>query len=809
MNKRLVESAIFPSHSISDLDKATEEYGLSVGKAIQYEWFKRAGATCKYYDQWRDYHLLRLYARGEQPVEKYKTEFAIEGDLSYTNLDWTPIPIISKFVDIVANGISNRDYEIKARAEDALSADKKNKFQEMVESDMLSKDVLEITKQEWGVDAFNIPPEELPATDQELELYMQIKYKPSTEIACEVSISNILNMNDFISIKERCDIDVITLGVAWVKHSFCPSTGLKIEYVDPAYIVHSYTESPTFEDVFYYGEVKQVHYSEIRKINPSVTDDELETLKAEGIMWVQEYGGYYRYHDELYKAETVPMLFFNYKTTMNTVYKEKTLNNGGKRVIKRDDTFDPSEEDMLNNRFAKVSKTIDVWYDGVMVLGSCKLLKWELQKNMVRPKSASQKVYPNYIGIAPRAYKGSYDSLVRRMIPFADQIQFVHLKLQHILSRLVPDGIYIDADGINEVDLGTGAAYNPEDALKLYFQTGSIIGRSMTQDGEFNHGKIPIQEIGKGDSLNKINSLINQYNHYLNMIRDVTGINEAVDGSRPDSYSLVGLQKLAAANSNTATRHILKGGFTLTKRLSEACINRTADILEYADFKEEFAMQIGKYNLSILNDIKTLYLYSFGIYLEVAPDEEEKANMEGNIQTALQQGMIDLDDAIDIRQIKNIKLANELLKVKKKKRNEARMAEEQKKMEMQTVMNTQSSQAAAESKMQVFQLEAQAKLQAINAEAQAKIQVMQAEVAAKKELMETEFQYNMQLKGLESQALMNKEKEKEDRKDERVKKQGTVQSKLIDQRKKDSEPINFESNEDTMDGFDLGEFEPR
>jgi len=362
---------------------------------------------------------------------------------------------------------------------------------------------------------------------------------------------------------------------------------------------------------------------------------------------------------------------------------------------------------------------------------------------MVRPKAATHKVYPHYIGIAPRSYKGSYDSLVRRMIPFADQIQFIHLKLQHILSRLVPDGIYIDADGINEVDLGTGAAYNPEDALKLYFQTGSIIGRSMTQDGEFNHGKIPIQEIGKGDSLNKISSLINQYNHYLNMIRDVTGINEAVDGSRPDSYSLVGLQKLAAANSNTATRHILKGGFTLTKRLAEACIVRTADILEYADFKDEFAMQIGKYNVSLLNDIKTLYLYSFGIYLQVAPDEEERANMENNIQIALQQGMIDLDDAIDIRQIKNIKLANE------------------------------------------------------------------AEVEAKKQLMDVEFQYNMKLKGMESQALSQKEKEREDRKDERVKKQGTVQSKLIDQRKKESEPIDFESNEDTLDGFDLSEFEPR
>jgi len=577
--KSLVTSEVFPSHEVSDSVKESLDFGLSVGRAIQFEWFKKSGTSCKFYDQWIDYHKLRLYARGEQPTDKYKAEFAVEGDLSYVNLDWTPVPIIPKFLDIVVNGISSRDFKVKVNSEDVLSAEKKNKFQEVIEADMLAKDFLQSTKDQWGVDAFNVDPQKLPETSQELELYMHLEYKPSIEIAEEISLSNIMNMNDFLEIKERTDMDIATLGVCMGKHHFSPQHGLKIEYVDPAYTVHSYTESPTFDDVFYWGEVKNMHISELMKINPDITQEEINEYKESALMWSNEYSGYLRYQDLLYSNETVPILFFSYKTTKNFVHKLKNLKNGGKRIIKRDDTFNPSEEQQQEGNFSKVDKTLDVWYDGAMVLGSSKVIKWQLQENMVRPKSATPKALSSYIAIAPRGYKGSYDSLCKRMVPFADQIQFVHLKLQHILSRLVPDGIFIDADGLNEVDLGTGAAYNPEDALKLYFQTGSVVGRSFTQDGDFNNARVPISELGKGDSLNKMTALINQYNHYMNMIRDVTGLNEGVDGSKPDSFSLVGLQKLAAANSNTATRHIMKGGLTFTKRIAEGISLRLADIL--------------------------------------------------------------------------------------------------------------------------------------------------------------------------------------------------------------------------------------
>jgi hypothetical protein len=395
------------------------------------------------------------------------------------------------------------------------------------------------------------------------------------------------------------------------------------------------------------------------------------------------------------------------------------------------------------------------------------------------------------------------------MIPFADQIQLTHLKLQQVMARVVPDGVFIDADGINEVDLGTGAAYTPEDALKLYFQTGSVVGRSYTGEGEFNNARIPIQELSTNSGQGKMAALINLYNYNLSMIRDVTGLNEARDGSTPNPDALVGVQKLAALNSNTATRHILNGGLDITRKLAECLSLRISDILKYADFKEEFAMQIGKYNLSILEDIQNLYLHSFGIFIELEPDEEERQQTEANIQMALNRDQIDLEDAIDIRLVKNLKLANELLKVKRKKREEKRQEAEMQKMQQQGEINMQSQQAAAQAKAQQIQMEAQVKSSVKQTEMQLEMQKMQMEVNFKKELMQLEFDYNMQLKGIETDGLMQREEKKEMAKDDRVKKQATAQSKLIDQRKNNLPPVNFESEDDSLDGFDLSGFEPR
>ena len=824
-----ITSASFPSQLATDSEKATEKFGLQVGQAIQYEWFRKDGGSCRFYNQWRDFHRLRLYARGEQSIAKYKNELAIDGDLSYLNLDWTPVPILPKFVDIVVNGMSDRLFKVKAYSQDAMSQQKRSRYQDMIEGQMLAKDNLEVIQQKTGMNPFVMNPEELPKTDEELSLFMQIHYKPAIEIAEEEAINTIFDENHYQDTRKRIDYDLTVIGIGIAKHEFLLGSGVNVSYVDPANVVYSYTESPNFEDCFYWGEIKTMPISELLKIKPTLKKEELEKISKSSQGWYDYYNVSQFYENSLFYKDTCTLLYFNYKTTKKIVYKKRFLEGGGSRVIEKDDTFNPPTEMMEEGNFEKIEKTIDVWYDGVMVMGTNIIIKWEMAQNMVRPKSSSQHALPNYVAVAPRMYKGNIESLVRRMIPFADLIQITHLKLQQVIARVVPDGVFIDADGLNEVDLGTGAAYNPEDALRLYFQTGSVIGRSYTQEGDFNNTKVPITQLTSNSGLSKTQMLISNYNHYMDMIRSVTGLNEARDGSTPDPNSLVGVQKLAALNSNTATRHILEGGLYIYRSLAEALTYRVADILEYSDFKDDFANKIGKYNVSILNDISDLYIYDFGIFIEVSPDEEQKAQLEANIQMALSKSDINLEDAIDIRELRNLKLANQLLKMKRTQKQDREQQNQMQIQAMQAQQQLKSQELAMQTAMQKIQMESDAKLKLKQAEVQFNIQQLTAEAELKKSLMAVEFDYNMQLGGLQQNNLKTRENEREDAKAKRISQQNTEQSKLINQRKNNLSPIDFqnseddldgfnvpqekpmtfESNEDSLDGFDFGEFSPR
>jgi len=806
----------FPNQFVSDKQKESFEFGLQIGQAIQYEWFRKDGGQSRFYNQWADFHRLRLYARGEQSIQKYKNELAIDGDLSYLNLDWTPVPIIPKFVDIVVNGMADRVFKINAFAQDGMSLEKRSEYQVQLEKDMLAKPVMKQVQQSLGINTFATSEEDVPNTSEELALHMQLKYKPSIEIAEEEAINTVLAENRYYEIQKQLYYDQTVLGVAMCKNTFKPGSGISVEYVDPANVVHSYTEDPHFEDCFYWGEIKTMPITELKKIDTSLTRQDMEDISKYSQSWYDYNNTAQYYNNSLFSRDSATLLFFNYKTTHTFTYKKKVNAAGAEKVIEKDDTFNPTPEMQEEGKFEKVSKTIDVWYEGVMVMGTNILLKWQMAENMARPQSASQEVYPEYVACAPRMYKGVYESLVRRMITFADLIQITHLKLQQVISRVVPDGVFIDADGINEVDLGTGQAYSPEDALRMFFQTGSVIGRSYTQDGDFNQAKVPIQQLNSNSGQGKIQSLVGSYNHYLQMMRDVTGLNEARDGSTPDSYSLVGLQKLAALSSNTATRHILDAGLQISQRLCTALSSRIADVLEYSEFREEFVNQIGKFNVGILDEISKLYLSDFGIFIEIEPDEEERKMLEQNIQMALQRDSINLEDAIDIREIRNLKLANQVLKLKRKAKQDMEQQQKAQAAQQQAQINQQSQQMAAQAKMQQFQMENQAAVQLEKAKAEFSVQKMKGEASIKAELMQLEFNLQMKLKGvdlnmkkMEQDGLQKRESERENAKSARISQANTEQSKLIEQRKNNLPSVSFESNEDSLDGFDLAEFEPR
>jgi len=803
----ILPKGVFPSQAVSNAEKASEKYGLEIAKAVESEWFKRDSGTARYYANRDNFHRLRLYARGEQSIQKYKDELSINGDLSYLNIDWKPVPIIPKFVDIVVNGIAERTYDVKAYSQDPASVQKRTKYVESLLRDMRAKDFNNAAIEEFNINLYQNNPEELPENEEELQLHMQLDYKDSVEIAEEEAINNVFDHNKYELIKKRLDYDIAVIGMGAVKNEYTTSEGINIKYVDPADLVYSYTESPHFDDIYYVGEIRKVSVVDLKKQYPHLTDEDIRR-DAEGQgtnakLYNKSYAGKDN-EDDSY----VYVLYFEYKTYRDEVHKIKETSTGASKAIKKDDSFNPPKDS--RSRFEKSSRTIEVIYEGAKIVGTRKLLKWQLAENMTRPKSDTVKAQFSYNIVAPRIYKGRVESLVSRMTTFADMIQLTHLKLQQVLSRMVPDGVYLDADGIAEIDLGNGTNYNAQEALNMYFQTGSVIGRSMTQDGEFNSGKVPVQELQSSGSNAKISSLINSYNYYLQMIRDVTGLNEARDGSTPDKNALVGLQKIAAANSNTATRHILQGGLYLTLKTAEAISLRISDVLEYSPTRKSFIQAIGKSNVGALEDVKNLQLHDFGIFLELAPDEEEKQLLENNIQISLQKEQINLEDAIDIREIRNLKLANQLLKLRRKQKFEQDRAIQQENIQMQSQSNAQAAQASAQADVQKQQAITEQKAQLAQIQSQLDTQKLEKEAEIKLLLMQKEFEFNMQLKDADLNVIKDKEKFKEDRKDERTKIQASQQSELIDQRKNNKPPKKFESaGFDNLGGFGLEQFEPK
>tara|TARA_R100001440_G_scaffold28957_3_gene46525 strand:- start:16219 stop:18561 length:2343 start_codon:yes stop_codon:yes gene_type:complete len=750
----------FPSQVVSDLEKVSDKYGLKVARAIELEWFD-GPASNRYSQTQRKFHNLRLYARGEQSIQKYKDELSINGDLSYLNLDWTPVPIIPKFVDIVVNGMANRSFDIKAYSQDQYGMAKRTEYMEDLLKDMRTKDFNNQAKQQFNMDLSKTDPEQLPETLEELRLHMQLTYKQEVEMANEQAINVLLEGSKYDLVRRRCLEDLTVLGIGCVKTTFDWSEGARVQYVDPANIVYSHSDSPYFEDIYYIGEVKYIPINELVKEFPQLTEADLESIdKRYTRMTDNRMQSYNRDRNK------ISVLYFNYKTYMNDVYKIKTTSTGGEKAIKKDDTFNPPAEKQVD--FVRTQKACEVLFEGAKILGTDIMLKWQKADNMMRDKSDFNKVKMNYSLVAPKMYRGKIESVVSRITGFADMIQLTHLKIQQVLSRMVPDGVYLDIDGLAEVDLGNGTNYNPQEALNMFFQTGSVIGRSFTQDGDGNPGKIPIQEISNGQGAGgKLQSLIGNYNYYLQMIRDVTGLNEARDASTPDSRSLVGIQKIAAANSNVATRHILDASLFLTVEAAEQLSLRISDIIEYSPTKEAFIQAIGAHNVATLKELAELHLYDFGIFIQLMPDEEEKQVLENNIQMALQAKLIDLDDAIDLREVKNIKMANQLLKLRRKKKAEKDQQAAERNMKMQSQTNQQAAQAASQAKMQEEQARTQSQMDMAKTQNDLKMQYMREEARLKKELMDHEFEINRKLKGMEADAKVQQDSMKEDRKDQR------------------------------------------
>ena len=778
------------------------ETGRQVAQAIQGEWFKRIdGISCRFYSNKQDFHLRRLYARGKQPESIYKNMLDFNGDISYLNLDFRPVKVIPKFRSWVINAFMNRNYQVKAKSIDRESQIEREDYKKKIERDLITKDFNKKAEKLFGINMFETDPKQLPESVDEIDIHTDLKFKPSTEIAQEMAIKSVMEDNEFDEgLKYRFLSDLVDLGIGVAYNYFSPSDGIVYEYINPEDFIYSHTEDPFFKDCFYQGAFRNELLSTVVKNHPELTDDEIQIMSDVSDTWANYYGiDNYQYYDDNLDGK-VPILKFCYKAVRKKIWKEKSNKTGGRKAIKRDDDFEVKGNG--DRDFVKRVKREEIWFEGEYVLGTDILLKWEVMENQVRPKSATNKVISPFVVVAPDMNKGLFDSLVERMIPIEDRLKLIDLKIQQTIQMTLPDGQFIDVDGLAEIDLGNGTKYNPTEAFDMYMQTGSMFGRSNTYGGEYNNSRMPIQEIRTSSSADKLAAFERQYAFNIQMMKDVTGLSK-MDGNLPDKEALVGLQKIAAYNSNEATAHILFGLKQIVLGLARLTSLRMSDIIQYADFKEEFIQKIGAGGVVNLEYFKDMHLRDYAIYLELELDDEQKSKLEQDLNIEVQNGTIGVEDKYEILNIPNLKYGQQILKIRKAKYIKEAQERKMQEIEAQKQANIQSAQVAKQADMEKRQMELRVDTELENIKHRNEMQKLEREYTYKMEIERLRGEYSIPKVNAQIQSQMDRDKMKEDRKDERTVKEKTMESRLQDQRAKEKDPIDFEGEDFMLKDFEL------
>lgn len=807
---KISNSAARPNPLAPWEEKETDEYGLKMAKLIEYEWFyiKSDGANNNYADKRLKFDKLRRYARGEHSTDLHKKLISdgTDGE-SYTNYDWRPIQILPKFIKLVVNQMLERLYEIDAQAIDGISQGLRDKYKEVLERAMVSKQMLLDAKELLGVDL--LPEQEVPETSEELELHMKLGYKPSIEVAIEEALKYTLELNEYDEIQKTLLRDLVEIGVCALHHSTDPVKGIVIESVDPADMVWAYPTKPNFSNVYYYGYVKRMTVNELQRIaGRKFTDEEILSYKNVSNDWQ----GYNRISNEFwYRGEDlsswmVDVLFFSYKSTKVSKFKKKYRKDGSFSITERDSSFikpdsvSQKEEKQGYKDFDVLTEAREVWYEGAMVLGSDKIFNYGECKNMVRPNGyINNKVMSNFIVYAPELYQGRIQSLVDRVIPDIDQLQQLKIKIQQFIAKAKPNGIYIDIDGLDELDLGNGNTLTPLELIRFYDDTGNLIGTSRMADGSIQNGRA-IQELNNGQ-IAGLEQLMGAYNFSFNLLRDAIGIGQGADATLPHPDTSVGALQQQQINSNVATRYILDAQLKMTQYLANGLSLRLKDIFRFSNLKSAYINSIGQINVDVLESINSLHLHDFGITIKLKPDSQERAMLEQNIQAEIAQGGLSTTDGIDIRKVGNLSLANEMIKIRKAKHLKEQQQRELEKIKAQTEGNAQAAVTASKAKQEELQFEIQGKIALEKEKGNNNTRKIQEELAAKKELMELEYMYQM---GLQSKIIeMTKEKDtiKEDRKDDRQAESATQQSAIKAESKKEKpSPMQFKSANSSITG---------
>jgi len=803
-----------PNPLASSEEKDTDEYGLAYARLIEHEWFyvQDGHTSNNYADKRIIFDKRRRYARGEHSTDLHKKLITdgTDGE-SYTNYDFRPIQILPKFIKLVVNQMLERLYEIDAQAVDGISQGVRDKYKEILERHMVASQMYEDAKNLLDLDL--IPQGmSVPSSTEELDLHMKLDYKPSIEVAIEEALKYTLELNEYDEIQKTLLKDLVEIGVCCLHHKTDPVKGIIVEACDPADMVWSYPTSSSFKNVYYYGRVKRMTINELQRIaGRKFTDEEIMNFRNVSNEWQ----GYNRISNEFwYRGEDLPshmvdVLFFTFKTTKNKKYKKKYRKDGSFSITEKPsdfikpDSIRDLEEKQGYKEFDVLEEVVDVWYEGAKVLGSDAIFNYGECTNMIRPESYLNKdALPNYIMYAPELYQGRIQSLVDRVIPDIDMLQQTKIKIQQFVAKAKPNGIRIDIDGLDEVDLGDGNTLTPLEVIRFYNDTGNLLATSRLADGSFQNSN-SIVELNNGQ-IAGLEQLMNQYNFTFNLLRDAIGIGQGADATLPHPDTSVSALQQQQVNSNVATRYILDAQLKMTQYLANGLALRIKDIFKYSDLKKAYVNSIGKISVDILNSVKSLHLHDFGITIKLKPDAQEKAMLEQNLQAEIAAGGISTTDAIDIRKVSNLTLANQMLKLRKEKHLEKQQERDLEKIEAQGKANAEAAQASSQAKQAEIGLANKGKMLLEAKKGENAINAINRELEAKKELMALEYYYQTGIKVKEAEVLKEREKYKEDRKDMRQAESATQQSKIkAESAKENPQEVKFNSSNASITG-DLG-----
>lgn len=793
--------SIFPDPLAEQPKKLTKQYGLQYAKAIYSQWGGVDIDGSLYSKRWREFEVSRDYANGTQDTSIYKQILSSldpnNGDGSMLSLDWTPVPIVPKFVKIVVNKILSSKMYPNVEAIDPLSRSEKDIEKNKIKIRVEERESIEEAKAS-GLKV-RVDPSQLPDTPEEVEIFLESNLKTAAEVASQIGINLTLSWNDFDERIYRRNVeDLVNVGMAVVKRENDPNYGIVTKYVDPAYFIHSYTDDPNFSDIVYAGHIERLSISELKRIaGDQFTEEQYKNMAKTvmnrygnnpNIIGSSTYDGNLDRYNYGYDEYTIQVMDFEFVSVDNVIFEKKESAYGNIGFYHKGNKYSAPTNSVYDREAVYMQNS--TLYGGCFIIGTEHIYNYGLKKNVPKNVHDLSRTRMSYSAIATNIRRMIPKSIVSGVIGFADQLQLSHLKIQQAIAKAKPDGLLVDIEGLENVQLGRGGELQPLDIQDIYEQTGVFYYRSKNPEGGFQNP--PVRPLD--NTIRNINELIALYNHYLRMIRDATGINEVMDGTSPKGDQLVGVRQQQLAAGNNALYDITNASLVLYRRVCEDIVKCLQIIPPKTILYQAYEKAIGKENMSVLSSFSKLPMYNFGVRVVSDMNDVDKAYLEQNIQVALAQKEIDLEDAIAIRQLRDIDQAERLLVVRRKKRIKQQQETAAMNSQMQAQMNQQTAMASSQGKMQEEQMKAQIDAQRIQIETQAKAQLMQLEYELKMQLENLKGNFGIAEQRIESGVKQTLESEKEDRKDERVKKQAVQQSKLISQRKGERSELEDEEN---------------